>query len=226
MPTAVPPAPRDRRTPRSTPAPGRFLTAVYGILAFAAIGRVSYQLLLKFDEAPFAYTLSALSAAVYILATVCLVIGSRASHHIAVAACVFEGIGVLVIGTLSFTHPEYFGHTTACRPHSAWATGSFRSSCPSSACGGCDGSSAASRPRGADDGAAHSDDCAEVVPIRESQSIPTVSHGLPRPRAALTPRRRPRLRRFLPRRLRHRRKSPTRACTSRVSRPMRCRPQW
>lgn len=105
-------AARAARSPYSAihTGPGRLLTAVYGILAFAAIGRVSYQLLLKFDEAPFAYTLSALSAAVYILATVCLVIGSRTSHHIAVAACVFEGVGVLVIGTLSFTHPEYFAH--------------------------------------------------------------------------------------------------------------------
>lgn len=103
---------RAARSPYSAirTGPGRFLTAIYGMLAFAAIGRVTYQLLLKFDEAPFAYTLSALSAAVYILATVCLVIGSRMSHHIAVAACVFEGVGVLVVGTLSFTHPEYFAH--------------------------------------------------------------------------------------------------------------------
>ncbi len=91
--------------------PGRVLTAVYGILAFAAAGRATYQLLpQKFPEAPFAYTLSALSAAVYILATVCLVIGSRTSHHIAVAACVFEAVGVLVVGTLSLTHAEYFDH--------------------------------------------------------------------------------------------------------------------
>ena len=105
-------AARAARSPYSAihTGPGRFLTAVYGMLAFAAIGRVTYQLLLKFDEAPFAYTLSAMSAVVYILATVCLVIGSRLSHHIAVAACVFEGVGVLVIGTLSFTHPEYFAH--------------------------------------------------------------------------------------------------------------------
>nr|WP_245579949.1 hypothetical protein [Brevibacterium album] len=81
------------------------------MLAFAASGRAAYQLLPQnFSAAPFAYTLSALSAAVYILATVCLVIGSRTSHRIAVAACVFEAAGVLVVGTLSFTHPEYFAH--------------------------------------------------------------------------------------------------------------------
>lgn len=105
-------AERASRSPYSAvhTGPGRMLTAVYGILAFAAIGRVSYQLLLKFDEAPFAYTLSALSALVYILATVCLVIGNRVSHHIAVAACVFEAAGVLIVGALSYTHPELFAH--------------------------------------------------------------------------------------------------------------------
>lgn len=105
-------AARAARTPYSAihTGPGRVLTAIYGLLAFAAIGRVSYQVLLKFDEAPFAYSLSALSALVYILATVCLVIGNRVSHHIAVAACVFEALGVLVVGTLSFTHPELFAH--------------------------------------------------------------------------------------------------------------------
>ena len=105
-------ASRAARTPYSAihTGPGRVLTAVYGLLAFAAIGRVSYQVLLKFDEAPFAYSLSALSALVYILATVCLVIGNRISHHIAVAACVFEAVGVIVVGTLSFTHPELFAH--------------------------------------------------------------------------------------------------------------------
>lgn len=111
-------AARAARSPYSAihTGPGRTLTAVYGLLAFAAIGRATYQLLLKFDEAPFAYTLSAISAAVYILATVCLVIGTRVSHHIAVAACVFEAVGVLVVGTLSFTHPEYFAHD------SVWST--------------------------------------------------------------------------------------------------------
>ncbi|HLS34487.1 MAG TPA: hypothetical protein VK039_12945, partial [Brevibacterium sp.] len=47
-------AARAARSPYSAihTGPGRLLTAVYGMLAFAAIGRVTYQLLLKFDEAP------------------------------------------------------------------------------------------------------------------------------------------------------------------------------
>ena len=66
--------------------PGRGLTAVYGIFALAATARAGVQLIRDYHEAPLAYSLSALAAVVYIVATVCLVIGSRTSHRIAVAA--------------------------------------------------------------------------------------------------------------------------------------------
>src|SRR5699024_12360974 len=48
------------------------------------------------------------AAVIYILATVCLVIGNRVSHRIAISACVIEFIGVIVVGILSHTHPEDF----------------------------------------------------------------------------------------------------------------------
>ena len=41
---------------------GRLLVAVYGVLALAAIGRSFVQIASRFDEAPLAYTLSALAA--------------------------------------------------------------------------------------------------------------------------------------------------------------------
>ncbi|MBM7528108.1 hypothetical protein [Brevibacterium luteolum] len=88
--------------------PGRGLTAVYGIFALAATARAGVQLIRDYHEAPLAYSLSALAAVVYIIATVCLVIGSRTSHRIAVAATTFELIGVIVVGFLSLTHPELF----------------------------------------------------------------------------------------------------------------------
>lgn len=105
-------AQRAARSPYSAvrTGPGRLLTAVYGLQAFSALGRVTYQVLVKFGEAPFAYALSALAMVVYIVATVCLVVGTRTSHHIAIAACAFEAVGVLVVGTLSFTHPDLFAH--------------------------------------------------------------------------------------------------------------------
>lgn len=88
--------------------PGRGLTAVYGIFALAATARAGVQLIRDYHEAPLAYSLSALAAVVYIIATVCLVIGSRTSHRIALAATTFELAGVIVVGFLSLTHPELF----------------------------------------------------------------------------------------------------------------------
>lgn len=78
--------------------PGRLLVAVYGIFAVAASSRAGLQLATRFDEAPVAYLLSALAAAVYVVATVAL---ARSQRRIAVAACGFELAGVLVVGTLS-----------------------------------------------------------------------------------------------------------------------------
>lgn len=90
--------------------PGRGLTAVYGIFALAATARAGVQILRDFDEAPIAYALSGFAALVYIIATVCLVIGNRTTHHIAFASCVVELVGVLGVGSLSLTHPEHFAH--------------------------------------------------------------------------------------------------------------------
>lgn len=92
---------------------GRVLVIVYGIMALAATGRSFVQIVEKFDEAPLAYTLSALSAVVYIVATLALVFaGSRAWYVVAWIAIGFELVGVLVIGTLSLLLPELFQHPT------------------------------------------------------------------------------------------------------------------
>lgn len=92
---------------------GRVLVIVYGIMALAATGRSFVQIVERFDEAPLAYTLSALSAAVYIVATLALVFaGSRAWYLVAWVAIAFELVGVLVIGTLSLVLPELFQHPT------------------------------------------------------------------------------------------------------------------
>lgn len=88
--------------------PGRGLVAVYGVFALAASARAGVQIIRDFQEAPVAYALSGLAAAVYILATVFLVIGNRTTHRLALASCLLEFAGVLVVGTLSLTHPEIF----------------------------------------------------------------------------------------------------------------------
>jgi hypothetical protein len=92
---------------------GRVLVVVYAILALGATGRSLVQIVEKFHEAPLAYTLSAVSAVVYIVATLALIFaGSRAWYVVAWVAISFELLGVLVVGTLSFAAPELFAHPT------------------------------------------------------------------------------------------------------------------
>jgi hypothetical protein len=92
---------------------GRVLVIVYAIMALGATGRSFVQIVERFDEAPLAYTLSALSALVYIVATLALVFaGSRGWYLVAWVAIVFELAGVLIVGTLSFVMPELFAHPT------------------------------------------------------------------------------------------------------------------
>jgi hypothetical protein len=88
---------------------GRLLIVVYAILALAATGRSAFQIISRFDEAPLAYTLSALSAVVYILATVALVAPGRVWYRIAWITISFELLGVLLIGTISVAAPELLG---------------------------------------------------------------------------------------------------------------------
>lgn len=95
---------------------GRVLVMVYIVLALAASFRSFYQIVSKFDEAPVAYTLSAVAAAVYIVATVALIIHRGVWRTVAWAAIIFELVGVIVVGTLSLTMPEYFAHP------SVWST--------------------------------------------------------------------------------------------------------
>lgn len=90
---------------------GRVLVIVYGIMALAATGRSFVQIVERYEEAPLAYTLSALSAVVYIVATLALVFaGSRGWYLVAWIAIVFELVGVLVVGALSLALPELFAH--------------------------------------------------------------------------------------------------------------------
>jgi hypothetical protein len=94
---------------KTSNGPGRLLIAIYAIFALAATARAGYQLLTKFADAPLAYTLSALSALVYIVATIAL---ARNLRKIATVSLVFELVGVLLVGTLSILLPADFQHAT------------------------------------------------------------------------------------------------------------------
>lgn len=89
---------------------GRLLIVVYGILALGAFARSLVQIVERFDEAPLAYSLSALSALVYIVATVALIRPGIVWYRIAWVTICFELLGVLVVGTLSFAAPQLFAH--------------------------------------------------------------------------------------------------------------------
>jgi hypothetical protein len=91
---------------------GRVLVAVYGVFALAAGARATVQLATRFHEAPLAYSLSALAAAVYVVATVGLVRGGRRGRATAAAAILVELAGVLVVGTLSLADPAAFPDET------------------------------------------------------------------------------------------------------------------
>jgi hypothetical protein len=91
---------------------GRVLVVVYGILALGATGRSFVQIAERFDEAPVAYSLSALAAAVYIVATIALIRSGSGWYRIAWLTIAFEFLGVLTIGTLSLVDPQLFPEAT------------------------------------------------------------------------------------------------------------------
>jgi hypothetical protein len=89
----------------------RALVAVYAVFALAASARGVYELIAKFSQAPFAYSLSLISALVYIVATVALAkAGSPRWFAVARATIVFELVGVLTVGLLSFLATDLFAH--------------------------------------------------------------------------------------------------------------------
>ncbi|MFL6168150.1 MAG: hypothetical protein ACJ715_07905 [Ornithinibacter sp.] len=96
---------------RALGGPGVVLVVVYALLALAATGRSVLQIVSYYDRAPLAYTLSALAAVVYLLATWCLIRGGR-WVRVGVWACTFELVGVLVVGTASYVVPGAFPDKT------------------------------------------------------------------------------------------------------------------
>jgi len=84
---------------------GRVIVFVYGILAFAASGRATFELTTKFTDAPFPYTLSIIAAVVYVVATWALATGRR---RIAIATVSFELLGVLAVGFSSLLAEDKF----------------------------------------------------------------------------------------------------------------------
>jgi hypothetical protein len=91
---------------------GRVLIVVYAILALGATARSIFQIATRFDEAPLAYSLSAVAGVVYLLATIALIGRGPVWYRIAWITISFELLGVLVVGALSFIQPELFKHAS------------------------------------------------------------------------------------------------------------------
>jgi len=89
---------------------GRLLIAIYAIFAISATARATYQLIREFDQAPLAYSLSAISALVYLLATYSLSKPEPKWQRVALFTIWFELVGVIAVGALSLALPQYFAH--------------------------------------------------------------------------------------------------------------------
>jgi hypothetical protein len=80
------------------------------VFAISSTARASFQIVTKFEQAPLAYSLSLVSALVYILATISLAKAGRNWRQVALWSVIFELVGVLSVGALSFVAPELFAH--------------------------------------------------------------------------------------------------------------------
>ena len=89
--------------------PPRLLGAVYVLFAIAAGARSAYQLATRFDDAPLAYGLSALAAAIYAVAAFALRTDRR---DLLAAAASVELAGVLGVGLLTLADPGAFPDET------------------------------------------------------------------------------------------------------------------
>jgi hypothetical protein len=97
-------------SPKRSLGVGRLLIVFYAVFAVSSTARASFQIVTKFEQAPLAYSLSLVSALVYIFATVSLAKAGKGWRQVALASVIFELAGVLTVGILSFIAPELFAH--------------------------------------------------------------------------------------------------------------------
>ena len=85
------------------------LIVLYSILGLAAAGRSTVQILERFNEAPVPYTLSAISACLYVLIAVAL---WRGWHTVALVGTIVELVGVITVGTLGYVESSWWPDET------------------------------------------------------------------------------------------------------------------
>ena len=85
------------------------LVVAYAVLGLAALGRSTVQITTKFAEAPLPYSISAVSAVLYVVIGLALWRGWRT---LALVGTVLELLGVLVVGTLGILEPAWWADET------------------------------------------------------------------------------------------------------------------
>lgn len=95
------------RDPRR-PGPHRILILLYAVFTLAAGARSLVQLVTHGGEAPFAYTLSALSACTYALGWYGIHRAASGRTGFARVMLWVELVGVVVVGSLSVVEPDWF----------------------------------------------------------------------------------------------------------------------
>jgi len=95
------------RDPRRA-GPHRILILLYAVLTVAAGARSLVQLVTHGSEAPFAYTLSALSACTYALGWYAIRRAASGRTGFARVMLWIELAGVIVVGSLSVVEPDWF----------------------------------------------------------------------------------------------------------------------
>ncbi|KAF4406132.1 MULTISPECIES: hypothetical protein [unclassified Streptomyces] len=88
------------------------LVLLYGVFTVGAASRSVAQMLMKFDEAPLAYVLSAAAACVYAVILFSLVRGGETARRVGQFCCGLELAGVLGVGTWTLVEPAAFPDAT------------------------------------------------------------------------------------------------------------------
>lgn len=85
------------------------LIVAYAILALAALGRSSFEISTKFADAPLPYTVSAISAVLYIVITFAL---WRGKNRLALVGSSIELVGVITAGSLGYIESNWWPDKT------------------------------------------------------------------------------------------------------------------
>jgi len=85
------------------------LIAIYAVLVMAAVGRSAFQIIDHFSKAPIAISISGVSALVYVLAMVALIVHRGAWYRVAWATVSVEFAGVVIVGAITTFFPNALG---------------------------------------------------------------------------------------------------------------------